>query len=79
MACVCAAKTGWNTPTNYSTTRKYKPNAPLHRDEVQVLCVCLSKYEIDTLQDVLRRVDPDAFYIVQEGVHAGGNFERHLG
>ena len=47
-------------------------------DEVQVLCVCLSKYEIDTLQDVLRRVDPDAFYIVQEGVHAGGNFERHL-
>ena len=39
-------------------------------DEVQVLCVCLSKYEIDTLQDVLRRVDPDAFYIVQEGVHA---------
>ena len=48
-------------------------------DEVQVLCVCLSKYEIDTLQDVLRRVDPDAFYIVQEGVHAGGNFERHLG
>lgn len=48
-------------------------------DEVQVLCVCLSKYEIDTLQDVLRRVDPDAFYIVQESVHAGGNFERHLG
>ena len=48
-------------------------------DEVQVLCVCLSKYEIDTLQDVLRRVDPEAFYIVQEGVHAGGNFERHLG
>ena len=48
-------------------------------DEVQVLCVCLSKYEIDTLRDVLRRVDPDAFYIVQEGVHAGGNFERHLG
>lgn len=43
-----------------------------------MLCVCLSKYEIDTLQDVLRRVDPDAFYIVQEGVHAGGNFERHL-
>lgn len=48
-------------------------------DEVQVLCVCLSKYEIDTLQDVLHQVDPEAFYIVQEGVHAGGNFERHLG
>lgn len=48
-------------------------------DEVQVLCVCLSKYEIDTLRQVLHQVDPDAFYIVQEGVRAGGNFERHLG
>lgn len=48
-------------------------------DEVQVLCVCLSKYEIDTLRQVLHQVDPDAFYIVQEGVHAGGNFKRHLG
>ena len=48
-------------------------------DEVQVLCVCLSKYEIDTLRQVMQQVDPDAFYIVQEGVHAGGNFKRHLG
>lgn len=48
-------------------------------DDVQVLCVCLSKYEIDTLRQVMQQVDPDAFYIMQEGVHAGGNFERHLG
>ena len=48
-------------------------------DDVQVLCVCLSKYEIDTLRQVLQQVDPEAFYIVQEGVHAGGNFKRHLG
>ena len=48
-------------------------------DEVQVLCVCLSKYEIDTLRQVLQQVDPEAFYIVQEGVQAGGNFKRHLG
>ena len=48
-------------------------------DDVQVLCVCLSKYEIDTLRQVMQQVDPDAFYIVQEGVHAGGNFKRHLG
>lgn len=47
-------------------------------DNVQVLCVCLSKYEIDTLRQVLHEVDPHAFYIVQEGVHVGGNFERHL-
>ena len=48
-------------------------------DDVQVLCVCLSKYEIGTLQQVMQEMDPKAFFIVQEGVHAGGNFERHMG
>ena len=47
-------------------------------DDVQVLCVCLSKYEIDTLQRAMREIDPHAFFIVQEGVHTGGNFKRHL-
>lgn len=47
-------------------------------DEVQVLCVCLSKYEIQTLQQEVRKVDPNAFFIVQEGVRVGGNFEKHL-
>ena len=45
---------------------------------LQVLCVCLSKYEIQTLQQEVRKVDPNAFFIVQEGVRVGGNFERHL-
>ena len=48
-------------------------------DEVQELCVCLSKYEIDELRRVLHELDPNAFYIVQEGVRVGGNFVRHLG
>lgn len=47
-------------------------------DEVQVLCVCLSKYEIGTLQQVMQEMDPKAFFIVQEGVHTGGNYRRHL-
>ncbi len=48
-------------------------------DDVQVLCVCLSKYEIDTLQQVIRDIDPNAFYMMLEGVRVGGNFPRHLG
>ena len=47
-------------------------------DSVRVLCVCLSKYEIETLQTVMRELDPNAFFIVQQGVQIGGNFERHL-
>jgi len=47
-------------------------------DEVRVLCVCVSKYEIDTLQSAVREMDPNAFFIVQEGVRVGGNFTRKL-
>lgn len=47
-------------------------------DAVRVLCVCLSKYEIEALQSVIREFDPNAFFIVQQGVQIGGNFERHL-
>ena len=47
-------------------------------DNVRVLCVCLSKYEIETLQQAVRNIDPDAFIMVQEDVHISGNFQRHL-
>ena len=47
-------------------------------EDVNVLCVCLNKYEIATLQQTVREMDPHAFFIVHEGVRALGNFERHL-
>lgn len=47
-------------------------------DDVWVLCVCLSKYEIETLQETVREIDPHAFIMIQEGVHTSGNFKRHL-
>ena len=47
-------------------------------DDVWVLCVCLNKYEIETLQQTVREIDPNAFIMIQEGVHTSGNFERHL-
>lgn len=47
-------------------------------DEVRVLSVTLSKYEIETLQQAVHAIDPHAFITVQEGVHTSGNFKRHL-
>lgn len=47
-------------------------------DGVRVLCICLSKYEISAVEEVLHQLDPHAFFIIQNGVHAGGNFENHL-
>ena len=45
---------------------------------VKILCVCLSKYEINDLREVMHQVDPHAFYIVQEGVQVSDNFIRRL-
>lgn len=47
-------------------------------DEVQILCICLSKYEIEPLQQEVQKIDPHAFFMLQEGVHTMGNFKRHL-
>jgi len=49
-----------------------------HQD-VQVLCTCLSKYEINELRDVILKIDPRAFITTQEGVKIMGNFPKRLG
>ena len=45
---------------------------------VHVLCVSLSKYEIEELLHAVRSIDPQAFLTVQEGVHVYGNFRKQL-
>ena len=47
-------------------------------ERTHILCVCLNKYQIEDLQQELLKADPKAFFIIQEGVHVSGNFERRL-
>lgn len=46
--------------------------------DLRVLCVCISKFEEAELKEIVLALDPHAFFIVQEGVHVGGNFIRKL-
>ncbi len=46
--------------------------------DVRVLCVCVSKFEEDELRAAVREIDPNAFFIVNEGVRIDGNFLRKL-
>ena len=46
--------------------------------ELRVLCVCLSKYEIEDLRHAVHQMDPHAFFIIQEGVSVDGNFVRKI-
>ena len=45
---------------------------------VHVLCVCLSKYEIEELLHAVQSIDPHAFLTVQEGARVYGNFPKKL-
>lgn len=47
-------------------------------DNVRVLCVCVSKFEQADLYRVVHELDPNAFFITQEGVTIHGNFVRKL-
>ena len=46
---------------------------------IRILCVCLSKYEVEDLVDLVQEKDPNAFFTVQEGVQVYGNFHRKIG
>ena len=48
-------------------------------ENVHVLCVCLSKYEIAELLHAVNTIDPHAFVTAQEGTRIYGNFSRKLG
>ena len=47
-------------------------------ENVHVLTVCLSKYEIEELRHTVHTIDPNAFLVVQEGVQIDGNFARKI-
>ena len=47
-------------------------------ENVHVLCVCLSKYEIEELFHTVHEMDPHAFITLQEGVQIYGNFQKKL-
>lgn len=46
--------------------------------DLRVLCVSLSKYEIEELLHAVRTIDPHAFITVQKGVQIYGNYQRKV-
>ena len=49
------------------------------KEDVHVLCVCLSKFEIEELIHAVHTIDPHAFLTTQEGTRIYGNFRRKVG
>ena len=47
-------------------------------ETIHLVCVCLSKFEIEELLHAVHSIDPHAFMTVQEGTRIYGNFPRRL-
>ena len=45
---------------------------------IRVMCVAVSKFEVEDLRRIVIELDPHAFFIVQEGVRIEGNFIRKI-
>jgi len=38
----------------------------------------ISKYEVEKLKEIVHRIDPQAFVVLNEGSRVVGNFEKRL-
>ncbi len=47
-------------------------------EESHILYIMISKYEVEQLKEIIHRVDPSAFVILNEGSMVLGNFEKRL-
>ncbi len=47
-------------------------------EESHILYIMISKYEVEQLKEIVHRVDPHAFIILNEGSMVLGNFEKRL-
>ena len=46
--------------------------------ELRVMCLCLSKYEVEPLRQLLQQLDPEAFFITQQSIRIHGNFRHRV-
>ncbi len=48
------------------------------KEDSHILYIMISKYEVEQLKEIVHRVDPNAFIILNEGSMVLGNFEKRL-
>lgn len=57
---------------------KWKALGAYKDENTEVLYVVISKYEVGRLKHIIRKYDPQAFIVVNEGVHVDGHFLKKL-
>ncbi len=57
---------------------KWNITGAFTNENSEILYIILSKYEVNQLKQMIRKYDPDAFIVVNEGVSVDGNFIKKL-
>lgn len=57
---------------------KWKGKGAYTEDDINIMVVAITKYEVTHLEHIVTEADPKAFIMLQEGERIVGNFKKHL-
>lgn len=57
---------------------KWKTMGAYTHEESHILYIMMSKYEVHQLRNIVHKYDPQAFIVINEGVHVEGNYLKKL-
>ncbi len=57
---------------------KWRTMGAYTHEESHILYIMMSKYEVHQLKNIVHKYDPQAFIVVNEGVHVEGNYLKKL-
>ena len=57
---------------------KWKTMGAYTHEESHILYIMMSKYEVHQLKTIVHKYDPQAFIVINEGVHVEGNYLKKL-
>ena len=66
------------TDTLHRSVTYWNGTGAYQHTDTEIMCICLSKYELEELRHALQAFDPDAFLVAEEGVHIHGNYKKKV-
>ena len=66
------------TDTLHRSVTYWDGTGAYQHTETNIMCICLSKYELEDLRHAMHNLDPDAFMVTEEGVHIHGNYQTRI-
>ena len=66
------------TGTLHRSVTYWPATGAYQHNETNVMCICMSKYELEDFRHAMLEIDPDAFLVTDEGVRVHGNYRAKI-